>query len=98
MFFLLQSVLDLTDRMGNSMEFQGEIANIKAPALALSMIDVDPDEFSGLTFGVSLTATMNPEVRRHDGNFTSDGQSSPSAIDISSRDKNRVTRVIEMFD
>ncbi|XP_037531445.1 adhesion G-protein coupled receptor G2 [Nematolebias whitei] len=56
------SVLDLTDRMGNSMEFQGEIANIKAPALALSMIDVDPDEFSGLTFGVSLTATMNPEV------------------------------------
>ncbi|XP_013860150.1 adhesion G-protein coupled receptor G4 [Austrofundulus limnaeus] len=56
------NVLDLTDRMGNSMEFQGEIANLKAPALALSMIDVDPEEFSGLTFGVSLTNSMNPEV------------------------------------
>lgn len=62
------------------MEFQGEIASIKAPALALSMIDVDPDEFNGLTFGVSLTTTMNPEVRRHDGNILQI-KSSPSATD-----------------
>ncbi|XP_017263583.2 adhesion G-protein coupled receptor G4 [Kryptolebias marmoratus] len=56
------SVLDLTDRMGNSVEFPGEFVNLKAPALALSMVDVDPEEFGSLTFGVSLTTTMNPEV------------------------------------
>ncbi|XP_054886866.1 adhesion G-protein coupled receptor G6-like [Poeciliopsis prolifica] len=55
-------VLHLTDQMGNSMEFQGESTNIKSPALALSMINVDPEEFSGLTFGVSLSSTMNPEI------------------------------------
>ncbi|PWA18670.1 hypothetical protein CCH79_00005668, partial [Gambusia affinis] len=55
-------VLDLMDQMGNSMEFQGESTNIKTPVFALSMINVDPDEFSGLTFGVSLSSTMNPEI------------------------------------
>ncbi|MED6278870.1 hypothetical protein CHARACLAT_028456, partial [Characodon lateralis] len=55
-------VLDLTDQLGNSVEFQGETTNIKAPSLALSMINVDPDEFSGLTFGVSLSSTMIPEI------------------------------------
>ncbi|XP_043983760.1 adhesion G-protein coupled receptor G2 [Gambusia affinis] len=55
-------VLDLMDQMGNSMEFQGESTNIKSPVFALSMINVDPDEFSGLTFGVSLSSTMNPEI------------------------------------
>nr|XP_015804819.2 adhesion G-protein coupled receptor G4 [Nothobranchius furzeri]XP_054595207.1 adhesion G-protein coupled receptor G4 [Nothobranchius furzeri] len=56
------TVLDLTDRMGNSMEFQGESTDIKAPALALSMINVDRDEFSGLTFAVSLSPNMDPEI------------------------------------
>uniref|UniRef100_A0A096LZM4 Adhesion G protein-coupled receptor G4b n=1 Tax=Poecilia formosa TaxID=48698 RepID=A0A096LZM4_POEFO len=55
-------VLDLTDQMGNSMEFQGESIDIKSPALVLSMINVDPDEFSGLTFGVSVSSTLNPEI------------------------------------
>ncbi|XP_027863851.1 adhesion G-protein coupled receptor G4 isoform X2 [Xiphophorus couchianus] len=55
-------VLDLTDQMGNSIEFQGECTNIKSPALALSMINVDPDQFSGLTFGVSLSSSTNPEI------------------------------------
>ncbi|XP_035983368.1 adhesion G-protein coupled receptor G4 isoform X2 [Fundulus heteroclitus] len=55
-------LLDLTDQIGNNMEFQGESANIKAPAIAFSMINADPDNFSGLTFGVSLSSTMNPEI------------------------------------
>ncbi|XP_015237430.1 PREDICTED: adhesion G-protein coupled receptor G4 [Cyprinodon variegatus] len=55
-------LLDLTDQMGNCMEFSGEYANIKAHALAFSMINVDPEEFNGLTFSVSLSSTMNPEV------------------------------------
>ncbi|XP_014840130.1 PREDICTED: adhesion G-protein coupled receptor G4 [Poecilia mexicana] len=55
-------VLDLTDQMGNSMEFQGESIDIKSPALVLSMINVDPDEFSGLTFGVSVSSTLSPEI------------------------------------
>lgn len=63
LFVLWKSVLDLTDQMGNSMEFQGESTNITAPPLAFSMINVDPYEFSGLTFGVSLSSTMNPEVK-----------------------------------
>ncbi|KAK5617370.1 hypothetical protein CRENBAI_006982 [Crenichthys baileyi] len=55
-------VLDLTDQLGNTMEFQGETTNIKAPSLALCMINVDLDEFSGFTFGVSLSSTMIPEI------------------------------------
>lgn len=69
-FILWESVLDLMDQMGNSMEFQGESTNIKTPVFALSMINVDPDEFSGLTFGVSLSSTMNPEVSWYDCNKT----------------------------
>ncbi|XP_041845968.1 adhesion G-protein coupled receptor G4 [Melanotaenia boesemani] len=56
------NLLDLTDRMGNNMEFQSEYASLTAPALALSMVNVDPGDFNGLTFGVSLSSTVNPEV------------------------------------
>ncbi|XP_049899008.1 adhesion G-protein coupled receptor G4 isoform X2 [Epinephelus moara] len=56
-------VLDLTDRMGNNMDFPEESVSITAPSLALSMINVDPNEFRGLTFGVSaLSPVLNPEV------------------------------------
>ncbi|XP_011478260.1 adhesion G-protein coupled receptor G4 [Oryzias latipes] len=54
--------LELTESMGNTMLFQGESATITAPSLALSVVNVDPEEFRGLTFGASLTSAMNPEV------------------------------------
>ncbi|XP_067455735.1 adhesion G-protein coupled receptor G6 [Thunnus thynnus] len=50
-------VLHLTDRMGANMNFQGDSVNLTAPSLALSMINVDTDEFSGLTFGVSFSSS-----------------------------------------
>ncbi|XP_037635374.1 adhesion G-protein coupled receptor G6 [Sebastes umbrosus] len=57
-------VLNLTDQMGNNMDFQDEYTvSITAPSLALSMINVDRNDFSGLTFGVSsISSTMNPEI------------------------------------
>ncbi|XP_072251383.1 adhesion G-protein coupled receptor G6 [Leuresthes tenuis] len=55
-------LLNLTDRMGNCMDFQGDSASITAPSLALSMVNVVPGYFNGLTFGVSLSSTVNPEV------------------------------------
>lgn len=65
MFFLLaKSFLNLTDRMADNMIFQGESANLTAPPLGFSMINVAPEEFSGLTFGASIVSpTKNPEVR-----------------------------------
>lgn len=49
--------------MGYNMEFHGESANLTAPSLGFSMLNVDPDEFSGLTFGASIVLpTMSPEV------------------------------------
>ena len=68
-FILCKSLLNLTDRMGNCMDFQGESASITAPSLALSMVNVVPGYFSGLTFGVSLSSTVNPEVRCYDYNY-----------------------------
>ncbi|XP_032384533.1 adhesion G-protein coupled receptor G4 [Etheostoma spectabile] len=60
---LASTILDLTDRMGNNMEFQDESVSITAPSLALSMFNVDRNEFSGLTFGVSsVSSNMNPEI------------------------------------
>ncbi|XP_035506328.2 adhesion G-protein coupled receptor G4 isoform X1 [Scophthalmus maximus] len=52
------TVLNLTDRMGNRMDFQGESASLTAPCLALSMINVDADGFRGLTFGVSSVSPL----------------------------------------
>lgn len=46
------------------MKFQGESASLTAPSLALSMINVDQSEFSGLTFGVSsISSNLIPKVR-----------------------------------
>ncbi|XP_039976498.1 adhesion G-protein coupled receptor G2 [Xiphias gladius] len=56
-------VLNLTDRMGNSMDFQGKSVSLTAPSLALSIIDEAADGFSGLTFGVSLVSSLlNPKT------------------------------------
>lgn len=52
--------------MGDNMDFQHESVSLTAPLLALSMVNVDPDEFSGLTFGVSaVSPILNPQVRRY---------------------------------
>ncbi|XP_061899842.1 adhesion G-protein coupled receptor G2-like [Entelurus aequoreus] len=52
------SVLSMTDRMGNNMDFPGESLSLTAPSLALSMIDVHPHGFGGLTFGASSTTSL----------------------------------------
>nr|XP_061786101.1 adhesion G-protein coupled receptor G6-like [Nerophis lumbriciformis] len=52
------SVLSMTDRMGNKMDFPGESLSLTAPSLALSMIDVHPHGFGGLTFGASSTTSL----------------------------------------
>lgn len=49
--------------MGNKMDFQEESVSITAPLLALSLINTDPDEFNGLTFGVASSSRLNPEVK-----------------------------------
>ncbi|XP_041653807.1 adhesion G-protein coupled receptor G4 [Cheilinus undulatus] len=57
------TVLNLTERMGNNMDFQEESLSVTAPSLALSMVNVKPGNFSGLTFGVSFfSPLLNPEV------------------------------------
>ncbi|XP_068571143.1 adhesion G-protein coupled receptor G6 [Cebidichthys violaceus] len=56
-------VLNLTDRMGNNMDFQDGSISITAPSMALSMMNVDQNKFSGLTFGVSFdSSNLNPEI------------------------------------
>ncbi|XP_035802538.2 adhesion G-protein coupled receptor G4 isoform X2 [Amphiprion ocellaris] len=56
-------VLSLTERIGDTMDFQGESASFTAPSLALSLVNVDPDNFRGLTFSVSSASdTTNPEI------------------------------------
>ncbi|XP_068182518.1 adhesion G-protein coupled receptor G6 [Antennarius striatus] len=55
-------VLNLTEKMGNKMDFQNESVSVTAPLLALSMSNVAPDEFKGLTFGVSsISSTLDPQ-------------------------------------
>ncbi|XP_073342675.1 adhesion G-protein coupled receptor G2 [Pagrus major] len=57
------SILNMTEEMGNNMDFQDESVNVTAPSLALSMINVYPDEFKGLTFGVSsFSSNLTPEI------------------------------------
>ncbi|KAM9356679.1 adhesion G-protein coupled receptor G6 [Symphorus nematophorus] len=56
------TVLNLTERMGNNMDFQDESVSVTAPLLALSMINVDQNDFKGLTFGVSsMSSPLIPE-------------------------------------
>ncbi|XP_035524672.1 adhesion G-protein coupled receptor G4 [Morone saxatilis] len=56
-------VLNLTEKMGNNMDFQGKSVSLTAPSLAMSMVNTDPEEFNGLTFGVSsISPNMNPKI------------------------------------
>lgn len=49
--------------MGNNMDFQEESVGITAPLLAMFLVNTDPDEFNGLTFGVASSSHLNPEVK-----------------------------------
>lgn len=56
-------VLNLTSKMGDTMDFQGATESITAPSMALSLCNVDSEGFTGLTFGVSSVATnLEPQV------------------------------------
>lgn len=66
-FVLGKSILNMTEEMGNNMDFQDESVNVTAPSLAVSMINVNPDDFKGLTFGVSsISSNLNPQVRQYE--------------------------------
>ncbi|XP_077433424.1 adhesion G protein-coupled receptor G4a [Vanacampus margaritifer] len=71
------SVLNLTDKMGNTMNFPNESLSLTAPSLALSMTDVDPERFNGLTF----TAVSNSELQKPNVlvNQSFDGKPIPEA-------------------
>ncbi|XP_061644216.1 adhesion G-protein coupled receptor G4 [Phyllopteryx taeniolatus] len=71
------SVLTLTDKMGNTMDFPSDSLSLTAPSLALSMIDVDPEGFEGLTFSASsISSIQEPNVFV---NQTSGGKPIPEA-------------------
>lgn len=56
-------VINLTERMGDKAVLSDDSFNMATPALALSMINVDPDSFRGVTFCVSnFSAGTIPEV------------------------------------
>nr|XP_046178718.1 adhesion G-protein coupled receptor G4-like [Oncorhynchus gorbuscha] len=56
-------ILGITDSIGDQMDFPEESLNVTVPSLALSMINVDPEQFQGLTFGVSSFSTgLVPET------------------------------------
>lgn len=49
--------------MANNMHFPGESVSFTAPSVAMSMVNVDPDGFSGFTFAVSsLSSLQEPNV------------------------------------
>ncbi|XP_077388094.1 adhesion G protein-coupled receptor G4a [Festucalex cinctus] len=71
------SVLNLTDQMGNTMDLPNESLSLTAPSLALSMIDVDPERFNGLTFrAVAISELQKPNVLV---NQSFDGKPTPEA-------------------
>ncbi|XP_028271747.1 adhesion G-protein coupled receptor G4 isoform X2 [Parambassis ranga] len=82
------TVLNLTDRMGHNVDFQDKSMSLTAPSLALSMVNVNPNAFSGLTFGVTTESPTNhPQVfvsQRFESDplpYTNATISLPSALD-----------------
>uniref|UniRef100_A0AAV2MJX8 Uncharacterized protein n=1 Tax=Knipowitschia caucasica TaxID=637954 RepID=A0AAV2MJX8_KNICA len=60
---LSNGVLDLTSKMGDTMDFKGTAESITAPSLAISLCNVETEGFSGLTFGVTAVSTnLEPQV------------------------------------
>ncbi|XP_037396211.1 adhesion G-protein coupled receptor G4 isoform X1 [Pygocentrus nattereri] len=64
--FLAQTtnkILSITERVGNRIDFSGFCHNTTVPSLALQLINVETEEFQGLTFGVSSFQTgLSPEI------------------------------------
>ncbi|XP_028816759.1 adhesion G-protein coupled receptor G4 [Denticeps clupeoides] len=60
---LTNRILELTDSIGDKMDFEGEKFNTTVPSLALQIINVNPNQFTGLTFGVSsFFSGQSPEI------------------------------------
>ncbi|KAL7863234.1 hypothetical protein SRHO_G00122180 [Serrasalmus rhombeus] len=63
--FLAQAtnkILSITERVGNRIDFSGFCHNTTVPSLALQLVNVETEEFQGLTFGVSSFQTgLSPE-------------------------------------
>ncbi|XP_041707498.1 adhesion G-protein coupled receptor G4 isoform X1 [Coregonus clupeaformis] len=57
-------ILNITEMVGDKMScFSQTNYTLVAPAMAISVVDVDPVQFQSLTFGVSSTAEgLNPEI------------------------------------
>ncbi|XP_016085130.1 adhesion G-protein coupled receptor G4-like [Sinocyclocheilus grahami] len=58
------SILNITESVGDQMlGFNGESVSLTAPALAISVVNIDQGNFHNLTFGVSSTNKgLNPEI------------------------------------
>lgn len=58
------SILNITESVGDQMlGFKGESVSLTAPALAISVVNIDQGNFQNLTFGVSSTNKgFNPEI------------------------------------
>ncbi|XP_055368222.1 adhesion G-protein coupled receptor G4 [Betta splendens] len=56
------AVLNMTNKMGDTMDFQSESVSLTAPSMALSMVNVDPVGFGGLTFGVTSSSQLGPST------------------------------------
>ena len=56
-------MLKLTERIGDKAVFSGDLFNVAFPKMAVSMINVQPKNFRGITFCVTNYADgMIPEV------------------------------------
>ncbi|KAK3564416.1 hypothetical protein QTP86_018803 [Hemibagrus guttatus] len=56
-------ILSITDQVGTRVDFSGEFHNTTVPSLALQLINLEPQHFQGLTFGVSSFQTdLPPEI------------------------------------
>lgn len=63
-FLYLCSILNITEAVGDQMlGFTGDLVSLTASAMAISVVNIDQDNFHNLTFGVSSTNKgFNPEV------------------------------------
>lgn len=63
-FLSLCSILNITEAVGNHMVgLNGNSVSLTASALAISVVNIDQENFHNLTFGVSSTnKSINPEV------------------------------------
>ncbi|XP_060741651.1 adhesion G-protein coupled receptor G4 [Tachysurus vachellii] len=63
-------IISITDQVGSRLDFSGELHNTTVPSLALQIINLDPQLFQGLTFGVSSFQTGLPPEIFFNQNFT----------------------------